>query len=64
MLYEVITFMRRSKLRDQKYGEIARTAPLYTEDDVDHALDGEISDDLLRLIFMTCHPVLSSYNFV
>ncbi|NWL88046.1 RNA polymerase sigma factor [Paenibacillus sp. 79R4] len=54
-----IDFMRRSKLRDQKYGEIGRTAPLYTEDEVDQALDGEISDDLLRLIFMTCHPVLS-----
>lgn len=54
-----IDFMRRNKLRDQKYGEIGRTAPLYTEDDVDQALDGEISDDLLRLIFMTCHPVLS-----
>jgi RNA polymerase sigma factor (sigma-70 family) len=54
-----IDFMRRNKLRDQKYGEISRTAPLYTEDDVDLHLDGEISDDLLRLIFMTCHPVLS-----
>lgn len=54
-----IDFMRRNKLRDQKYGEIGRTSPLYTEDDVDQALDGEISDDLLRLIFMTCHPVLS-----
>jgi predicted RNA polymerase sigma factor len=26
---------------------------------MDNALDGEIGDDLLRLIFMTCHPVLS-----
>ncbi|WMT43194.1 RNA polymerase sigma factor [Paenibacillus sp. D2_2] len=54
-----IDFMRRSKLRNQKYDEIGRTAPLYTEDEVEHTLDGEISDDLLRLIFMTCHPVLS-----
>jgi RNA polymerase sigma factor (sigma-70 family) len=54
-----IDLIRRSKLRDQKYVEIARSMDLYTEEDVVHALDGEIGDDLLRLIFMTCHPVLS-----
>ncbi|SDM61253.1 RNA polymerase sigma factor, sigma-70 family [Fictibacillus solisalsi] len=54
-----IDLMRRMKLRDQKYVEIARSIDLYTEEDVDHVLDGEISDDLLRLIFMTSHPVLS-----
>lgn len=51
--------IRRSKLRDQKYVELAHGMPLYTEDDVDQTIDGEIGDDLLRLIFMTCHPVLS-----
>lgn len=54
-----IDLLRRTKLRDQKYVEIAHSLDLYTEEDVEHALDGEISDDLLRLIFMTCHPVLS-----
>jgi RNA polymerase sigma factor (sigma-70 family) len=54
-----IDFIRRSKLRDQKYVEIGHSINLYTEDDVDQTLDGEIGDDLLRLIFMTCHPVLS-----
>ncbi|TNJ62438.1 RNA polymerase sigma factor [Paenibacillus hemerocallicola] len=54
-----IDLMRRSKLRDQKYAEIAHSMDLYTEEDMDQALDGEIGDDLLRLIFMTCHPVLS-----
>lgn len=54
-----IDFMRRTKLRDQKYVEIAHGIDLYTEEDMDGALDGEIGDDLLRLIFMTCHPVLS-----
>jgi RNA polymerase sigma factor (sigma-70 family) len=51
--------IRRSKLRDQKYVELAHGMPLYTEDDVNQDIDGEIGDDLLRLIFMTCHPVLS-----
>ncbi|NOU86050.1 sigma-70 family RNA polymerase sigma factor [Paenibacillus sp. LMG 31460] len=54
-----IDFIRRTKLRDQKYVEIAHGIDLYSEEDMDGALDGEIGDDLLRLIFMTCHPVLS-----
>jgi RNA polymerase sigma factor (sigma-70 family) len=54
-----IDLMRRTKLRDQKYVEIAHSMDLYTENDIDDALDGEIDDDILRLIFMTCHPVLS-----
>ncbi len=54
-----IDFMRRNKMRDQKYVEVAHMMDLYTEDDKNRTLDGEISDDLLRLIFMTCHPVLS-----
>lgn len=54
-----IDLLRRNKIRDQKYAEVARSKELYTEEDVDSAIDGEIGDDLLRLIFMTCHPVLS-----
>lgn len=54
-----IDSLRRNKLRDEKYVEIAHGMELFTEDDIDRELDGEIGDDLLRLIFMTCHPVLS-----
>lgn len=54
-----IDLMRRNKIRDRKYEELTRSAELYTEEDMDPQLDGEIGDDLLRLIFMTCHPVLS-----
>lgn len=54
-----IDILRRSKLRDEKYVEVARQSELYIEDVMDSQLDGEIGDDLLRLIFMTCHPVLS-----
>jgi len=52
-----IDFLRRNRLRDQKYEQLAYERDLYTEDNVD--LDKGIGDDLLRLIFMTCHPVLS-----
>lgn len=54
-----IDWMRRNKLRDQKYVELGRSNDMYTEDDLDKELDGEIGDDLLRLIFTTCHPILS-----
>lgn len=54
-----IDLLRRTKIRDQKYVEIVKNTDLYTEEYIDHVLDGEIGDDLLRLIFMTCHPVLS-----
>ncbi|MCM3785056.1 RNA polymerase sigma factor [Neobacillus mesonae] len=54
-----IDLIRRSKRLDEKYEEMAKNTDLYTEEDMDRGLDGEIGDDLLRLIFMTCHPVLS-----
>ncbi|MCQ6561719.1 RNA polymerase sigma factor [Paenibacillus mendelii] len=54
-----IDLLRRNKLRDQKYEEFGRGSDLYTENDMDLTMDGEVGDDLLRLIFTTCHPVLS-----
>ncbi|REK77676.1 RNA polymerase sigma factor [Paenibacillus paeoniae] len=54
-----IDLLRRNKVGGRKYEELARHTSLYTEADIDGAIDGEIGDDLLRLIFLTCHPVLS-----
>ncbi|WP_239629137.1 RNA polymerase sigma factor [Paenibacillus sp. H1-7] len=54
-----IDLLRRNKLRDKKYEEFGRGSALYTEDDLESAMDGAIQDDLLRLIFTTCHPILS-----
>ncbi|MCR8643795.1 RNA polymerase sigma factor [Paenibacillus sp. N1-5-1-14] len=54
-----IDLMRRNKMRDQKYEAFARDVEMYTEDDTDREVHEEIGDDLLRLIFMTCHPILS-----
>ncbi|CAI6083797.1 RNA polymerase sigma factor [Cohnella sp. JJ-181] len=53
-----IDLLRRNKLRDRKYEEYGRGCALYTEDDIT-AESGEIGDELLRLIFATCHPSLS-----
>ncbi|WP_433746709.1 RNA polymerase sigma factor [Falsibacillus pallidus] len=56
--HRAIDYLRRKKVQDQKYGEAAKNTDLFTEENLDE-VDGEIGDDLLRLIFMTCHPVLS-----
>jgi RNA polymerase sigma factor (sigma-70 family) len=54
-----IDFLRRGKLLDRKHEQLA-----YEQDepppDVEAALDDDIGDDLLRLIFTSCHPVLST----
>ena len=54
-----LDYLRRSKLREQKYEEIGKSSAMFAEDDVNLTMDGEIGDDLLRLIFTTCHPALS-----
>lgn len=54
--------LRRDEAFDRRREEIAARfeAETRAEADVDAALDDEVGDDLLRLIFTTCHPVLSS----
>lgn len=53
-----IDLLRKDKLRDRKYEELGRGSELYTEPELKPTMDG-IGDDLLRLIFTTCHSVLS-----
>ncbi|WP_258881428.1 RNA polymerase sigma factor [Paenibacillus sp. sptzw28] len=55
-----IDHLRRNKLRDRKYEELGWEIDRQHEPDWDEALDDPVGDDLLRLIFTTCHPVLSA----
>ncbi|WP_318152577.1 RNA polymerase sigma factor [Paenibacillus terricola] len=55
-----IDHMRRLKLRDRKYEELGWEIERQHEPDWDEALDDPVGDDLLRLIFTTCHPILST----
>jgi RNA polymerase sigma factor (sigma-70 family) len=60
--HRAIDLLRRNKLIERKHAEIGRDAggrPPPDGIDFD-ALDDDIGDDLLRLIFTTCHPVLST----
>jgi RNA polymerase sigma factor (sigma-70 family) len=57
-----IDALRRRKMLARKHAEIAREIeeePATHEEELEAALDDEIGDDLLRLIFTACHPVLS-----
>jgi len=55
-----LDLLRRNKLRDQKYEAVGREMDTQHEADFDAVLEEDYGDDLLRLIFMTCHPVLSA----
>jgi RNA polymerase sigma factor (sigma-70 family) len=53
--------LRRNKMLDRKHAEIGRELEeeLDPTEEIEAALDDQIGDDLLRLIFVSCHPVLS-----
>lgn len=51
--------IRRRDRQRNKYQQLAATARADTEVDLDKVLDGDLADDLLGLIFMSCHPILS-----
>ncbi|MBX9846338.1 MAG: RNA polymerase sigma factor [Xanthobacteraceae bacterium] len=60
--HRAIDHFRRLRLAERKHGEIARDQQSLEGDmpDFEGALDDDIGDDLLRLIFTACHPVLSA----
>ncbi len=56
-----IDVLRRGKLAERKVEELGREASGEAEGpDLDAALDQPVGDDLLRLVFVACHPVLST----
>lgn len=54
--------LRRRKRLDQKHAELGHylDATQSPAVDLDEALDDDVGDDLLRLVFTSCHPVLST----
>ena len=60
--HRAIDVLRRSSTLERKQEELARELELARDrggPDIDAALDDYVGDDLLRLMFLTCHPVLS-----
>ena len=58
-----IDHLRRNKLLERKHEELGRELESKQESsamEIEAALDDNIGDDLLRLVFISCHPVLST----
>src|SRR5258708_16635465 len=58
-----VDLFRRNRDLERKYAEIGRDLEAADDDgtaDLDRAISDDIDDDLLRLIFTACHPVLSA----
>jgi len=61
--HRAIDLLRKRTLHERKHGELGREIEAQQETavaDLDDAIDDDIGDDLLRLMFTACHPVLSS----
>jgi len=59
---KAIDQLRAAARHEEKHVEIGRDLDerTFSQDGRDEALDDPIGDDLLRLVFTACHPVLSS----
>jgi RNA polymerase sigma factor (sigma-70 family) len=60
--HRAIDHFRRNKLLERKHEELGRELELQQElavPDFDAAIDDTVGDDLLRLVFISCHPVLA-----
>ncbi|MBW8838405.1 MAG: sigma-70 family RNA polymerase sigma factor, partial [Gemmatimonadetes bacterium] len=58
-----IDVMRRGPMMDRKHAEIGHELESKQESpepELAEALDDHVGDDLLRLVFIACHPVLST----
>ena len=60
--HRAIDQLRRKTLLERKHQELGRDveAQEMAVPDFDAALDDDVGDDLLRLVFIACHPVLST----
>ena len=52
--------LRRQKLLAKKHEEIGQLQEEASEPDIEAALDDDVGDDMLRLVFTACHPLLST----
>jgi RNA polymerase sigma factor (sigma-70 family) len=61
--HRAINVLRRSKLLERKHAELGHEIEARQDmavPDLDAAIDDDVGDDLLRLVFTSCHPVLST----
>jgi RNA polymerase sigma factor (sigma-70 family) len=61
--HRAVDAARRRAMMDVKHTEIAKTTAIFTPPDTD-AVDVSVKDDVLRLMLVACHPVLSKESRV
>jgi RNA polymerase sigma factor (sigma-70 family) len=60
--HRAIDLLRRDKMLDRKHAEVGYELETQQESatpDLEASLDDPVGDDLLRLVFIACHPILS-----
>jgi predicted RNA polymerase sigma factor len=59
--HRAIDHLRRNKRLDRKHEDLGRQLHAQQKTpDFDSAIDDDVGDDLLRLVFTACHPVLTA----
>jgi RNA polymerase sigma factor (sigma-70 family) len=60
--HRAIDYFRRHKMLERKHAELGYELETQQDSvpDLDTALDDDVGDDVLRLVFTACHPVLST----
>jgi RNA polymerase sigma factor (sigma-70 family) len=61
--HRAIDRLRRNKLLERKHEELGRDIDAQQQtsvSEIEAAIDDDVGDDLLRLVFTSCHPVLST----
>lgn len=58
--HRAIDFLRRKTMQQRKHEEIGREIEEHVMPDFVDGMDDDIGDDLLRLLFISCHPILST----
>jgi RNA polymerase sigma factor (sigma-70 family) len=61
--HRAIDALRRNQLLERKHEQLGHELEAQQESavpDLDEAIDDHVGDDLLRLMFISCHPILST----
>jgi RNA polymerase sigma factor (sigma-70 family) len=61
--HRAIDILRRNQLLERKHEQLGHELEARQESavpDLDEAIDDHVGDDLLRLMFISCHPILST----
>lgn len=60
--HRAMDYFRRNQRLERKHAQLGREldAQELAMPDLDRAIDDNLGDDLLRLVFISCHPVLST----